>query len=114
MRRKFVLCLAMALLLVASAAFAQDVFGWGEQIRAAPGRDAELKGDPLVVPKGSMATVTKVECDGNGFWIQGPLSETFIPASKAVGLVLSPGEYYVYPNLKPKQARASVTVTATW
>ena len=112
MRRKFVLCLAMALLLVASAAFAQDVFGWGEQIRAAPGRDAELKGDPLVVPKGSMATVTKVECDGNGFWIQGPLSETFIPASKAVGLVLSPGEYYVYPNLKPKQARAKVSVTA--
>ena len=79
----------------------------------APGRNAELKGSPLVVPEG-VTGLTKVECDGNGFWIQGPLSETFIPASKAVGVVLSQGEYYVYPNLKPKQARASVTVTATW
>jgi len=116
--RRTSLALAMVLvLLVAGSALAGTATGSGYQRRGAPGRNAELTSTPLIVPAGVTATITDVTCDGDGFWIEGPVSASFSTGAEAIGFRLPSGTYRFYPNLKEgqfPQQKAMVSVTATW
>lgn len=88
---------------------------YGEQTRG-EGKNAELTCEPLIVTE--TVKITNVEGDNSGFWIEDKNSTIqsffkeeaeFFP--EAVGFVLQPGKYWVYPNLKDKQEKATVTIT---
>lgn len=57
--------------------------------------------------------ITKAEGNCNGFWIQkGNITiHNFKRAERSIGTVLKPGSYTVYPELKPRQYKASITLT---
>ena len=114
--RKRVVLLSFVLVaaVLATAAFAGNVKGWGEQVRGSAGSNAQLRGDPFTIPGGVVGTISTVACDGDGFWIDGAARLVFNTASQANGARLKAGTYYVYPNLKQGQSRASVTITVTW
>lgn len=114
MRKKRIACLVLVLLLIAAAAFAGSVNGWGQQERGSAGKNAQLKGEPFTVPNGVAGTISSVSCDGDGFWIEGPMRRNFVPASTAQGVQLKAGTYYVYPNLKHGQQMAKVSVKVSW
>jgi len=82
----------------------------GVQIRAGiAGRDAKLVGDPLTLSKKSV--ISKVTNEGDGFWIEGGGNiYKFMSTDNPVGTVLPAGTYKAFPNLKPNQQTASVTV----
>ena len=71
MQKKYAACfVVLAIVLIATAAFAGSVKGWGQQEKGFAGKNAQLKGEPFVVPDGVVGTITSVNCDGNGFWVQ--------------------------------------------
>lgn len=84
----------------------------GSQTRGVPGRNAELKCQPVKITK--TVTLKSVSGDNAGFWISNGSSNvaTFWKTNdpSAVGTVLKPGTYYVYPNLKQNQNTATVTI----
>ena len=115
MRKRSILpSLFLVLLIAVTAASAASVKGWGEQVRGSAGLNAQLTGDPFTVPNGVVGTISSVNCDGDGFWIQGSARLVFNSASQANGAKLKAGTYYVYPNLNQGQNRAGVTVTVSW
>ena len=112
MRRAFVgVCVVLLLLFLASGAFALSVSGWGEQVRG-EGRGGKLDGKGFSVPRGKVGRIVSVECNGDGFWIEGDVYQQFSPATSAIGFQLAPGDYEVFPTLRPgqKKARANITV----
>ena len=115
-KRPILLSLFLVLLIAVTAASAASVKGWGEQVRGSAGMNAQLTGDPFTVPNGFVGTISFVNCDGDGFWIQGSAHLVFNSASQANGARPKAGTYYVYPNhnLNQGQNRASVTVTVSW
>ena len=113
-KRPILLSLFLVLLIAVTAASAASVKGWGEQVRGSAGMNAQLTGDPFTVPNGFVGTISFVNCDGDGFWIQGSARLVFNSASQANGAKLKAGTYYVYPTRKQGQNRASVTVTVSW
>ena len=115
MRRAFarVFIVLLLLLLASDGAFALSVSGWGEQVRG-EGRDGKLDGKGFSVPRGKVGTIVSVECNGDGFWIEGALYREFVPATMAIGYELVPGDYMVFPNLRPEQIKAGVSVTVEW
>ena len=115
MQKKYAACfVVLAIVLIATAAFAGSVKGWGQQEKGFAGKNAQLKGEPFVVPDGVVGTISSVNCDGNGFWVQGAMQRNFVPASTAQGVQLKAGKYYVYPNLQQGQNTASVTIIVSW
>jgi len=81
----------------------------GSQIRAQGGVEGRLIGDPITLPQGGV--IVSVQCDGDGFWIQGQGgSRTFRRTNPAVNYVLPKGSFKAFPNLKPGQDRASVSI----
>lgn len=57
--------------------------------------------------------ISKAEGNCSSFWIQKG-SETihrFSKFSDAVGTVLTPGTYYVYPNIKKGEQKADISLT---
>ena len=113
-KRSILLFVFLVLVIAVTAASAASVKGWGEQVRGSAGMNAQLRGDPFTVPNGVVGTISSVNCDGDGFWIQGSARLVFNSASQANGAKLKAGTYYVYPNLNQGQNRASVTVTVSW
>ncbi len=113
-KRSILLFVFLVLVIAVTAASAASVKGWGEQVRGSAGMNAQLRGDPFTVPNGVVGTISSVNCDGNGFWIQGSAHLVFNSASQANGAKLKAGTYYVYPNLNQGQNRASVSVTVSW
>ena len=113
-KRSILLSLFLVLVFAVTDASAASVNGWGEQVRGSALMMTQLRGDPFTVPNGVVGTISSVNCDGNGFWIQGSAHLVFNSASQANGARLQAGTYYVYPNLNQGQNRASVTVTVSW
>ena len=115
-KRSILLFVFLVLIIAVTAASAASVKGWGEQVRGSAGMNAQLRGDPFTVPNGVVGTISSVNCDGNGFWIQGSAHLVFNSASQANGARPKAGTYYVYPNhnLNQGQNRASVTITVSW
>ncbi len=82
----------------------------GVQIRGGiAGPEARLVGDPLTLTKNSV--ISKVTNEGDGFWIEGGGKiYRFKSTDNPVGTVIPAGTYQAFPNLKPNQSLAAVTV----
>lgn len=84
----------------------------GSQTRGSAGQNATLHCNPVTIK--SAKSITSISGSNQGFWIQ---KSTAIIARyykendpSAKGKKLQPGTYYVYPNLKSGQKKATVTV----
>lgn len=98
--------------IVAQQANAQQVVLEGEQI-ANHGQNAQLKCDPVVLTKD--LKINKIEGFNKGFWIEkegaGAIHKFWdLNDPKAIGTVLKPGKYWVYPNLEDNKTHAKVTL----
>jgi hypothetical protein len=84
----------------------------GTQTRGSAGQSATLTCSPVTI--NSPRVVSSISGSNEGFWIvQGSATVARFykqndPAAR--GLTLQPGTYYVYPNLKSGQQKATVTV----
>lgn len=88
---------------------------YGEQLRGA-GKNAELISEAVLLT--SEMKIVKVEGENEGFWIESQTgvvqsfyldeSGTFFP--EAIGYVLKPGKYTVYPNLSSGINKATVRI----
>ncbi len=76
------LVVVLLLTVFSSVVLAGTGSGSGTQIRGVPGRNAQLVGNAFTVPAQG-AVITKVNCTGNGFWIEGTIRKGFIPAQNA-------------------------------
>ena len=93
-------------LAICSLAWCQSLQIQGTQQRG-EGKNGTLQSQPVKLSYG--AVIARAECDGDGFWIEGPGGIVrFRKSSQAVNYRLSRGIYRVFPNLKPGQSRASV------
>lgn len=100
---------AVIMLLVTSDLYSQTVYG--EQTRGTSGNNASLKCEGITLS--SSATIAKIVGSNDGFWItngSGALVQNFASMSEALGFKLPAGTYYVYPNLKSNQDRATIEV----
>jgi hypothetical protein len=104
-----ILVLAVWCVLLGVSAQARDVVLSGQQIRARGGVDGDLVGEGLTLPDGGV--IVSVQCDGDGYWIEGPGgNRVFRTPQAAVNVTLPRGAYRAFPNLKPGQDRATVTI----
>ncbi len=103
------------LVLVSGLLFAGEARLWqlqGTQERGMGHRDAVLRCNGVTLD--TSFTVYRVECSDAGFWLDGPQGmKRFDNPQAAVGLILGKGEWWVYPNLPPKQSTATVTLFIT-
>jgi hypothetical protein len=88
---------------------------YGEQIRGAD-KNAELISEPVLVTQ--EMKIVKIEGENNGFWIESLsgvlqsfyLDEPGVFFPNAIGYVLKPGKYSVYPNLSSGKDKATVKI----
>ena len=103
----------MMFLFIGSYGFAQAYTIAGSQTKGtAVGNNAQLSCQAVVITK--TVKVYEVSGDNAGFWINknGTVIQKYWETNdkRAVGLVLTPGTYYVYPNLKKGQTTAKVVL----
>ncbi len=85
----------------------------GSQSKGSAGQNATLRCSPVTI--NATKKITGISGSNAGFWIV--KGSTTIARyykqndSSAMGKVLSPGTYYVYPNLKNGQGQATVVVS---
>lgn len=93
---------------------AQQIVLYGEQIRGNV-ENAVLKSEPVILTKS--AKIINIEGENDGFWINSEMGlvqafyrkdNKFEP--KTQGFVLHPGKYWVYPNLKSNQNKATIKI----
>lgn len=93
-------------------ASAQNVELSGSQTRGT-GSNAKLECVGITITKAM--TVKSVTGDNEGFWIVQDTKtiKTYYKLNdpSVIGLVLSPGKYYIYPNLKQNQQKATIVLT---
>ena len=84
----------------------------GSQTKGSAGKNATLRCNPVTIS--SAKKITSISGSNAGFWIvKGSATIARYYKSNdpsARGKALSPGTYYVYPNLKKGQTQASVNV----
>ena len=110
--RTVLVLLVVLSLALTGLAVAADITASGTQIRGNPGKNAELKAKPFTLKKDS--AIAAAQDGGAGFWIDkqgGGMVKSFDTAKSAVGFKLKAGTYSAYPNLKPGQNSATVTLT---
>lgn len=109
-RKLFTVAVIGIALSVASAAQARDFTGGGSQTRGQPGRNAELRSDPVTLPAGCF--IQAVDSIGmDGFWMEGQRKYTFVSGPAARGAMVEGGQYRIYPELRSGVMHAKVTVT---
>jgi hypothetical protein len=102
----FFTLIAACIMSLSLAAWGQNVALYGTQIRG-EGADAKLSSKPLNLSRGG--TIISVECNGDGFWIEGPSGVIkFSNNGAAMNYSLAIGTYKAYPNLKAGQHEAGV------
>ena len=115
MPKRFLMCLlviAVSLGLLSDLVTASGtLIASGEQTRGSAGHDSQLSGKAFTLA--SEATITSINCNGDGFWIEG-YGLMFQPASSAIGVIIPAGTYNVYPLLKNNQSSANVSVIFSW
>ena len=93
--------------LLGSIAWAQVNLS-GQQIRG-QGSNGKLVCGGINLPQGGV--IVGVQCSGDGFWLEGPGGvKQFRTGNQAVNTQLAPGNYKAFPNLKPQQNEAGVSV----
>jgi len=92
---------------------AQNIVLVGEQAIDSEKDTPVLSCTPIKITKSMKITTVEGNC--NGFWIQKGSETThkFVNLKDPVGTILTPGTYYVYPNLKKEAKKADVSVTLT-
>jgi len=114
--KKRILTLFALIMLANLGAFAQIEF-YGEQTRGTD-KNAELTCKALIITE--QVEITKIEGDNAGFWIENKSATVqsffkdegeFFP--EAIGYILEPGKYWIYPNLKDEQKKATIKITLT-
>ena len=84
----------------------------GSQTKGAGTANAKLECKAVKITK--QVKITSVIGDNSGFWLSKGSSVIAkywkSNDSSAIGFVLKPGIYYVYPNLKQNQQKATVTL----
>lgn len=109
--KTLITCSILLFLFLSTDAYSQQTI-YGEQTKGTAGKNAVLNCDGISLS--STATITKVTGSNDGFWIAdsyGVLVQNFDSMEEAIGYQLKRGTYYVYPNLKSNQNKASVKVT---
>ncbi|MFA5011492.1 MAG: hypothetical protein WC644_06010 [Ignavibacteria bacterium] len=109
--KSLVACVILLFLFLLTDAYSQQSV-YGEQTKGTSGKNAELNCDGISLS--STATIVKVTGSNDGFWIAdsyGVLVQNFSSMEEAIGYQLKKGTYFVYPNLKSNQNKASVKVT---
>jgi len=104
--------LVLTLILFSGMAVAQSYTIQGSQTRGTPGSNAKLECNPIQITKD--VKITAVSGDNAGFWISNgstTVASFWEPNdASAVGTVLKPGTYYVYPNLRKNQNYATISI----
>jgi len=90
---------------------AQSIVLTGKQTVDKKNRKPELTCTPVKITK--TMKISEVEGNCKGFWIQkGSITTNkFTNLEDAIGTLLKPGTYYVYPYLKEGKTKADVNVT---
>ncbi len=105
----------MLFLLFNTGVFAQEIYLSGEQKRGT-GQNAELVCEAIIIT--DQMQISIIEGDNAGFWIANESATIqsffkegteFFPPAK--GFILEPGKYWVYPNLRDNQEKATVKIT---
>ncbi|PLX13909.1 MAG: hypothetical protein C0598_02570 [Marinilabiliales bacterium] len=83
----------------------------GEQTKSKVDTNTSLVCKTLKLSKSLKIIKAEGNCDG--FWIQkGNITiHNFKKMERSIGTVLKPGSYTVYPELKPRHNKASITIT---
>jgi hypothetical protein len=104
--------LTVILFFCSSMLSAQSYTIQGSQTRGTPGKNAKLECNPVQIAKA--VRITAVSGDNAGFWISDgktTVASFWQPNDvSAVGTVLQPGTYYVYPDLRKNQNHASIAI----
>lgn len=111
LKQTLITCSILLFLFLSTDAFSQQTV-YGEQIKGTAGKNAELNCDGISFT--SAAVITKVAGSNNGFWIvdsYNVIVRNFDSMEEALGYKLNKGTYYIYPNLKSDQNKATVKVT---
>jgi len=105
----FIFCI---LVLFSSFVFSQTYSISGTQTKGSEGSNAKLLGASVKITH--QVVIKNVEGENAGFWIStnGNVISKYVMSNdpSAIGFVLNPGIYNVYPNLKPNQQTATVTI----
>ncbi len=112
MKKSLMITFVMAI----SMFFAHAVLGqtlYGEQLRGT-GSTNNAKTLCKGITLTSTKTIAKITGDNAGFWIMksGTVIKRYYKKNdpSAINFQLEPGTYYVYPNLKERQNKATVTL----
>jgi len=114
--KKLLLTLFAIIVLANLGVYAQIEF-YGEQTRGT-NKNAELSCKALIITE--QVEIISIEGDNAGFWIENKSAtvqsffkdgDNFFPEAK--GYILEPGKYWIYPNLKDNQTKATVKVILT-
>ena len=112
MKTAKLLMVSVLFLLFAGTTTAQTYTLSGFQTKGSAGNNAKLECKAVTIQK--TVKIVSISGDNAGFWITkggGTVAKywkTNDPSAK--GLTLKPGTYYIYPNLKKNQHKASVTI----
>ncbi|NTW32585.1 MAG: hypothetical protein HGB12_08180 [Bacteroidetes bacterium] len=89
----------------------------GKQTQGVANKNGELICVPLVLAQA--ATITAVSGNNDGFWIEKegyakPIYNYYTPNDpKVITVILKPGKYWIYPNIKKEMKEATVVLTLT-
>lgn len=109
---KYLIILSLGILININL-FSQEVTISGEQIKATSKTHTQLISNTIKI-KTSMKIV-KVEGNCTAFWIQKTniTIHKFNKLEKCIGIILKPGKYTIYPELKSGQDTATIKITLT-
>lgn len=103
----------LLLVFTSSGIYSQTLILSGEQIKSKTDKKTQLVCEELKLD--SSYVISKVEGNCASFWIQkGNITiHKFNKLEKCIGVVLKPGKYSVYPDLKVKQNKSKIKLTLT-
>lgn len=92
---------------------AQTVTIKGTQTQGTAAVNASLKSNPVTIDQAMY--ISRAEGDCQGFWITrgSQTVKNFNTMEESINFVLKSGTYYVYPNLRPGQSSANITIFLT-
>ena len=106
------LIISVMFLLFSGYSYGQSFELTGYQTKGSAGKNAKLDCKAVTINK--TVKIISIAGDNAGFWITkgGAAIAKYWKTNdpKAIGFSLKPGTYYIYPNLKRNQQKASVIV----
>lgn len=109
---KYLIIISLSILINTNL-FSQEITISGEQIKATPDKETQLISNTIKI-KTSMK-IDRVEGNCTAFWIQKTniTIHKFNKLEKCIGIILKPGKYTIYPELKAGQQKAKIKIVLT-